>query len=161
MTRRIVWLGGSTLTALALVAALRLQSPAGGSPLAYPVVRIGKVYTVAQFVQTGSGPLWTTKRRTLFLIHGVLRRVPMQPVADYLLADDGSGSGGNEGLALSSTTHDALLASLLRVPLLSSLLPRSTDNPLLGKPAVYRVLWIGCLPAGCARSPWQLESGGD
>ena len=154
MTRIPRLIVGTVVVVLLVVVPLRLlpRPDRAGGP--------GPVFSVAQFVQPGTGPLWTTRRKTRFLIRGVLRRAPMQPVADFILSDYGSTRTGSGGLALASGPHDALVSALLRVPLLQPLLPPTPDNPVLGRPATYRIVWTGCPASGCALSPWQLESGG-
>ena len=159
-TRYALLIVGAAL--VALVAATPWLWPATSS--AGPtgaVPQIGRVFTVTQFVQPGSGPLWTTRSKTLFFIHGVLRRAPMQPVADFVLSDNGAQTNGEGGLALAAASGDGLDIALARFALLRPLLPRSVDNPLLGVPATFRVLWTGCPARGCSRSPWQLASGGE
>jgi hypothetical protein len=84
----------------------------------------------------------------------------MQPVADFVLSDNGSERQGEGGLALAAGAHDSLLRALSGVAMLRPLLPHTPDNPVLGKLATYRVVWTGCPPQGCSRSPWQLASGG-
>ena len=121
---------------------------------------VSRVYSVPQFVQSGTGPFWITSRRTVFLIRGILRRAPMQPIADFVLSDNGSANTGSGGIALTSGPPDSVVSFLLRLAALRPLLPHTPDNPLLGEPATYRVAWIGCPPSGCSRSPWQLASGG-
>jgi hypothetical protein len=145
---------GAVVVVLIVVVPPRLlpQQDRAGGP--------GQVFSVAQFVQPGTGPLWTTKHKTQFLIRGVLRRVPMQPVADFVLSDNGSTRTGSGGLALASGPRDGLVSYVLRVPLLRPLLPPTPDNPVLGRPATYRIVWIGCPAYGCSHSPWQLDSGG-
>lgn len=156
-----MWLIAGTALVVLLVTASWLLPRMNGAGQANTLTQVGRVFTVTQFVQPGSGPLWTTKRKTLYFIHGVLRRAPMQPVADYVLNDNGSGSNGEGGLALAAGPSDALVSSLLRFALLRPLLPHTVDNPVLGIAATFRVEWIGCPSRGCSRSPWQLASGGE
>lgn len=151
--RRII-LGAVVI--LTLVIATRLGPQARAQPL-----RVGRVYLVAQFVQTGTGPLWTTTHTSVFFIRGVLRPAPMQPIADFVLTSTGQAGNGSGGLALASGPRNVLVAPLLRVAFLRSLLPHTPDNPVLGTLATYRVVWMGCPLHGCSRSPWQLDSGGE
>jgi hypothetical protein len=151
-------LAGAVALALIVVLATRLLPGTQGAGPASAATQ--RVYSVAQFVQPVTGPLWTTRRRTLFLIRGVLRRVPMQPVADFLLSDRSLQRTGSGGLALASGPPDGLVSTLFGVALLRPLLPPTPDNPVLGRPATYRIAWTGCPASGCSRSPWQLVSGG-
>lgn len=142
---------------LTALAAGLSSGPARGTPAPTAPTR---VYSVAQFVQPDIGPLWTTHHRAVFLVRGILQRAAMQPVADFILSDSGSVGTWDGGLALASGPGNPVVRSLSGVALLRSLLPPTVENPLLGSRATYRVLWVGCLPSGCARSPWQLASGG-
>jgi hypothetical protein len=153
-------IAGAVAVLLLVVAALRLLPRSARAGQAYAVPQVGRVYSVTQFVQPGTGPLWTTKRPTFFLIHGVLRPAPMQPVADYVLTDNGANGAGEGGLALATGPRDAMMSSLLRVAILRPVLPHTPDNPVLGVPATYSVLWTGCPSNGCSHSPWQLASSG-
>lgn len=162
MMRR-VWLALGAVIAAVLLAGvtLRLLPQGNGTAGAYAVPQVRRVYSVTQFVQPVVGPLWTTRRKTVFLIHGYLRRVALQPVADYLLSDRGATGTGSGCLALASPGHTSLLSLLLGVEILRPWLPHSSENPVLATPATYRVLWTGCPASGCSRSPWQLISGGE
>ena len=131
----------------------------GPAPGALTPAAPTRVYSVAQFVQPGIGPLWTTRHRAVFLVRGILQRAAMQPVADFILSDTGSVRTWDGGLALVGPGNP-VLRSLSSVALLRSVLPPSAENPLLGHRTTYRVLWVGCPPSGCAHSPWQLASGG-
>ena len=161
MIRR-AWLALGAAIAVTLIVGVTLWLlPRQDAASAYAVPQVRRVYSVTQFVQPSVGPLWTTRRATVFLIHGFLRRVALQPVADYLLSDRGATGTGSGGLALASSTNASPLNLLLGVAILRPWLPHSSENPVLARPATYRVLWTGCPASGCSRSPWELISGGE
>lgn len=56
-----------------------------------------------------------------------------------------------------------ILDALRRAPLLGRLVPVSAEQPIIGRPATYRLRLIRCRPPACSLpvpTVWQVQDGG-